>query len=418
MTAKELFREIGGISDVYVEEAERAKRSLAGSPYVRRTLAAAACLCLCLGSFYAVRLMDDRSADSSGAPQSAASVQEEAPADAAAIQKAALDLEMSDEAAGADEFSDSAQKNFLAEGEQEANPADLRGEAAPAGGGSDQEGQLPAAAAEQEKETSRDMEEYGDALSPGETPAGGQSAAEASGEGSSDAEPFDAQEPLREISGEEPTDAQKPMMEIPGADVQQGQSGEGISQGAAGGDPGRESADRAPTEICGLPPVDPGEEVTLEQARESQVFGAYVPAAGPEGYVFSAGSLRENENRLSLSWTRGLDYLEYRYSLYDAGQENRLADPERPEDYDMSCYSIPLSEAVPEEKIPIVDCPIFRVQDLTEAILEARAYFVPEAGDTSGPRIRLGILYEDGVLLEITSKGVTPEGLGSLLGLE
>ncbi|HBD86427.1 MAG TPA: hypothetical protein DC001_03270, partial [Clostridiales bacterium] len=77
-------------------------------------------------------------------------------------------------------------------------------------------------------------------------------------------------------------------------------------------------------------------------------------------------------------------------------------------------YPIPRGESVPRELWEIVNDPIFRIEDLTLEVVQARAYEVSDAGDISGPRMRFGVLYGD-ILVEINVKGASPEAVFEML---
>lgn len=64
MTEKDLFREIGMIDEKYVEEANSMKRAKILTPAFRRTLATAACLCICVGIYFTVRSVREESEES------------------------------------------------------------------------------------------------------------------------------------------------------------------------------------------------------------------------------------------------------------------------------------------------------------------------------------------------------------------
>lgn len=64
MTEKDLFREIGMIDEKYVEEAEAVKKAKILTPAFRRTLATAACLCICVGIYFTVRTVREESEES------------------------------------------------------------------------------------------------------------------------------------------------------------------------------------------------------------------------------------------------------------------------------------------------------------------------------------------------------------------
>ena len=55
MTEKDLFREIGSINEKYIEEAGEFKKAKILTPAFKRTLATAACLCVCVGVYFGTR---------------------------------------------------------------------------------------------------------------------------------------------------------------------------------------------------------------------------------------------------------------------------------------------------------------------------------------------------------------------------
>lgn len=69
MTGKDLFREVGNISEKYITEAEETKRSIIHNVAFRRGLGTAACLVLCVGIF-AVTRMGEKSASTQSAENS------------------------------------------------------------------------------------------------------------------------------------------------------------------------------------------------------------------------------------------------------------------------------------------------------------------------------------------------------------
>lgn len=74
MTGKDLFREVGNISEKYITEAEETKKSIIHNATFRRSLGTAACLVLCVGIFAITRSGEKASeATSDSTPQYIAS---------------------------------------------------------------------------------------------------------------------------------------------------------------------------------------------------------------------------------------------------------------------------------------------------------------------------------------------------------
>lgn len=160
-------------------------------------------------------------------------------------------------------------------------------------------------------------------------------------------------------------------------------------------------------------PSDLRETLTLQEGLATEVLGAYLLAEAPRGFVASVKLSRGAEgDTLFAYWTKSgaYDYIEWKVSLYSEADAGRVTAAADTRNYDMSLYPIPLSESVPEELRQIVDHPIFSADELTQDVVNRRAYHVNDSGDTSGPRMNLGVLYGE-VLVEVTAKGVSTEWL-------
>ena len=155
--------------------------------------------------------------------------------------------------------------------------------------------------------------------------------------------------------------------------------------------------------------------LTYPQARESRPFGPYLPAELPDGFGEEEIHLYRGreETTLFAVWTKGegsFDELDWRVREYrDADAGRVVAVEDRPR-YDLGLYTLPLADSVPEELFQTVDRPIFRWEELTQEAVERRVMSLPGDGEGITTRINLGVLY-DGILVEVTAKGVTPQWL-------
>ena len=155
------------------------------------------------------------------------------------------------------------------------------------------------------------------------------------------------------------------------------------------------------------------ETMTLNEAQRSEPFGGYMLSEAPSG--FTDETIRryqdENANYLSGFWTKGegsFDEINWRVSSYDKTMENRITSVDDTKNYDLSLYSFPLANSVPEELFEIVDCPIFNMDELTLEAVSRRAYSINENNDTSKIRMSFGVRYGD-IVVEVTTKGVSPD---------
>ncbi|MDE7054543.1 MAG: hypothetical protein K2O84_06960, partial [Oscillospiraceae bacterium] len=88
---------------------------------------------------------------------------------------------------------------------------------------------------------------------------------------------------------------------------------------------------------------------TLAQARQEADFAPYLPTAEPSGYGEFYGRLSYQEgaqNMLFVRWNQGYDNVEV--AVYRGENHSyNLADPARPETYDLRLYPIPGATACP-----------------------------------------------------------------------
>ena len=153
---------------------------------------------------------------------------------------------------------------------------------------------------------------------------------------------------------------------------------------------------------------------SLEEARQETAFAPYLPEENIPGYGAFCGTLSYQEgvqNRLSVHWYRGYDDVSITVCLPEGELDWALADPARPEQYDLRLYSIPWSESVPEEYRDTVNFPTFRESDMSLAVVEARG----SEKDTGGESFRFGVLWDTGVLVEYRCDGLTARRVWELV---
>ena len=145
----------------------------------------------------------------------------------------------------------------------------------------------------------------------------------------------------------------------------------------------------------------------LEQAREQAAFAPYLPETDIPGYgeFYAALSYQEGvRNRLTVRWSRGYDDVSVTVSLPEGTPTYHLADVNRPEEYDLSLYSIPWCDSVPEEYRE-------RAEDLSLQVVAARA----NEKDTGGLSFSFGVLHGDGTLVEYRCDGLTAQAVWELV---
>lgn len=159
------------------------------------------------------------------------------------------------------------------------------------------------------------------------------------------------------------------------------------------------------------------EELTFGEAQADPDFGAYVPNKVPAGFIFESARriLNQNGDELIIRWSSGMKYLECTVAHLKEEDKVRIVDVNAPETYDLTLYSIPFAESVPEPLQDVVNNPIFRVEDLTMETVYARAHKINDAGDdNTGYKICFSVLYGD-IVVRLNAKGVHPEEIYDML---
>ena len=154
-------------------------------------------------------------------------------------------------------------------------------------------------------------------------------------------------------------------------------------------------------------------EPTWEEAMADEKFGDYVPADVPDGFTFE-NAWREwgqNRNYLFLRWTGY--YTNISIDIWDASTwgDFPITDPADREKYDVSLYTIPYADSVPEEYWQEFGRPVFAIEDVTPEVVAARMRYVDDdSGDVDSWRGDFSVYYEsENVVVQYDLDGVTPQ---------
>ena len=159
---------------------------------------------------------------------------------------------------------------------------------------------------------------------------------------------------------------------------------------------------------------------SLAQARQEAAFAPYLPRENPAGYGEFFGRLEYQEGNYDLlwvRWSRGYQDVEVEVRLPE-GEETtyyQLVDPAEPEAYDKRLYSIPWADSVPEEHRETVDHPMFRAEDMTRDLVEARAHFKTERGEPDAWVIDFAVLHPEGAVVEYHCEGLTVDQVWAMV---
>ncbi len=147
-------------------------------------------------------------------------------------------------------------------------------------------------------------------------------------------------------------------------------------------------------------------------------FLAYLPAQGPQGYGEFHGRLSYQEGtrkQLSFRWTRGYDDVSVEVSLPEGDSNDwllaDLVDVAVPESYDWRLYDGPICDAVPEQYQSAFYKPVFRAEDMSLEVVQARM----NAHDTGGQICHFYVLFDNGAVVSYDCAGVTAQYVWSLV---
>lgn len=154
------------------------------------------------------------------------------------------------------------------------------------------------------------------------------------------------------------------------------------------------------------------ETLTREQAVSDDAFGRYMLSAAPQGYAFESARRHQDDrqNYLTALWSHGYDDLSWQVHTVTNSDRARLVAATDTRSYDLTLYPIPRAESVPEELWETVNNPVFRIDELTRAVVWRRAYTLDESDGSDDWRLHFSVLYGDTVV-EIISNGVSPDWL-------
>lgn len=152
------------------------------------------------------------------------------------------------------------------------------------------------------------------------------------------------------------------------------------------------------------------EELTFAEGLADPDFGAYLPAAGPEGYdldMLRRYQLEDTIDYLMAVWFKPQTHGELVWLIKptDAEGLSRVVDPAEPETYDWNRYPTPWSAYAAQENWLTIENPVFRIDDLTPDLIATRVHI----GDEGLAMCRFGVLLESGIIIEINSKDVPAE---------
>ena len=162
------------------------------------------------------------------------------------------------------------------------------------------------------------------------------------------------------------------------------------------------------------------EEMTLEQARIDPDFGAFMPINIPQGFVFDSGrrTLNQWDNSISANWHRFPTFDNIFWTVAEPHEFDleRIVLANDRHKFDVSLYSIPWMDSVPNEIIDYLGNPVFLAEEMSLEIVQARAQWDESRhGESAGWRIvPFSVLHGD-VIIRVSARGVSPDQIWAML---
>ncbi len=151
------------------------------------------------------------------------------------------------------------------------------------------------------------------------------------------------------------------------------------------------------------------EELTESEAYAEADFGSYLFDV-PSDYAFNSAYrwLNQTTNSLFASWSKGYSDISISVSEHNEDSISRLVSPEQTELYDILLYSIPWADSMPSDTRHIIQNPVFKIEELTQEMIEMRGYVLEEVGDPSSESVKMSfcVLYGD-VVVDISCEGLS-----------
>ncbi len=143
----------------------------------------------------------------------------------------------------------------------------------------------------------------------------------------------------------------------------------------------------------------------LDEAKEVEQLGEYIPTNMPEGFAFTEAILSMDEVNTSLQvFWRTQEEEECSILIRKASMDEiYVMDVNDTDRYDVRKYQIPYADTVPEEYLTEFISPVFSAGDMTEEIVNSRMQEMTDFEDEV-PVANFGILLEDGILVNFHAK--------------
>jgi len=160
------------------------------------------------------------------------------------------------------------------------------------------------------------------------------------------------------------------------------------------------------------------EELTLEEARLDPDFGAFMPVNVPNDLTFENGwrTSDESDNSIRLIWGQRNPALFWMVGEPREDELERIVPAAERHKFDVSLYSTPWFESVPDEIREYFHDPVFLADEMSLEVVQARARWDEGRRGESASWVieNFTVLYGD-VIIRINARGVSPEQIWEMI---
>lgn len=156
-------------------------------------------------------------------------------------------------------------------------------------------------------------------------------------------------------------------------------------------------------------------ELSFEELYQISGMSALMPRTIPKEYSFEAASLHtdpDGTQYLRGTFTNGYNYFEVMVRNFREEDRASLVQVENPDAYNITKYTIPLADSVPDELYDTMYYPVFLAEELTPQALELRKLRTSESGEEEREKISMNFAVQCGdLVVEYNLKGRDPQGI-------
>ncbi|MCL2286598.1 MAG: hypothetical protein FWC32_09585 [Firmicutes bacterium] len=155
------------------------------------------------------------------------------------------------------------------------------------------------------------------------------------------------------------------------------------------------------------------DRMTIEEARLDPDFGRFLPVYVPEGFTPDEARrvIDQHFNGIFAHWhlMGEMSSISWQVSLAAEHDIANVVSINERQKFDLSLYSVPFAETVPEQYSQFVMNPVFLAEEITLDAVQSRDLY-----GRGGTRLNFGVLFGD-VVVSISVMDVTPEQVWEML---